>query len=118
MARSIPRADQSRGNGRPNDHRGWPDVSAEIEGSFFDLMLPAKAASEWKKSWFYVTEATLNGEVAIPRYSADRPEPRRLQVGKLPTEQQMVVDEMLQTIHGLKKRGLQPINLYNCWLGR
>ena len=30
----------------------------------------------------------------------------------------MVVDEMLQTIRGLKKKGLQTINLYNCWLGR
>jgi hypothetical protein len=30
----------------------------------------------------------------------------------------MVVDEMLQTIRGLKKKGLQTINLYNCWFGR
>ena len=30
----------------------------------------------------------------------------------------MVMDEMLQTIRGLKKKGLQTINLYNCWLGR
>src|SRR3954471_24966219 len=30
----------------------------------------------------------------------------------------MVVDEMLQTIRNLKKKGVQTINLYNCWLGR
>ena len=30
----------------------------------------------------------------------------------------MVVDEMLQTIRSLKKRGLLPINLYNCWIGQ
>ena len=88
------------------------------KASFFDLMLPAKAASDWKKSWFYVAEATPEGETAIPRYSANRSEPRRLQVGKLPSDQRMVVDEMLQTIRGLKKKGLQTINLYNCWLGR
>src|SRR4051812_1207245 len=41
------------------------------KASFFDLMLPAKAANEWKKSWFYVTESTPDGEVALPRYSAD-----------------------------------------------
>src|SRR3954471_17200611 len=80
-------------------------------------MLPAKAASDWKKSWFYVTEATPEDEAAIPRYSANRSEPRHLQVGKLPDDQRMVVDEMLQTIRGLKKKGLQTINLYNCWLG-
>ena len=88
------------------------------KASFFDLMLPAKAASDWKKSWFYVAEATPEDEVAIPRYSANRSEPRHLQVGKLPDDQRMVVDEMLQTIRGLKKKGLQTINLYNCWLGR
>ena len=81
-------------------------------------MLPAKAASDWKKSWFYVAKATPEGETAIPRYSADRSEPRRLQIGKLPSDQRMVIDEMLQTIRGLKKKGLQMINLYNCWLGR
>src|SRR3954462_5907408 len=30
----------------------------------------------------------------------------------------MVVDEMLQTIRNLNKKGLQTINLYNCWLRR
>ena len=79
--------------------------------SFFDLMLPAKAANKWKKSWFYVTESTSSDEVALPRYSTDRPEPRQLQVTKLPLDQRMVVDEMLQTICNLKKKGLQTINL-------
>src|SRR3954464_15001654 len=88
------------------------------KASFFDLMLPAKAASDWKKSWFYVTEATPEDEAAIPRYSANRSEPRHLQVVKLPLDQRMVVDEMLQTIRGLKKKGLQTINLHNCWFGR
>src|SRR4051812_4842891 len=78
-------------------------------------MLPAKAANKWKKSWFYVTESTPEGEVALPRYSADQPEPRRLHVVKLPLDQRMVVDEMLQMIRGLKKKVLQTINLYNCW---
>ncbi|MEI4896942.1 hypothetical protein Q8G71_37270, partial [Klebsiella pneumoniae] len=55
------------------------------KASFFDLMLPGKAASDWKKSWFYVAEATREDEVAIPRYCANQSEPRHLQVGKLST---------------------------------
>src|SRR3954470_2039049 len=81
-------------------------------------MLPKKVANEWKKSWFYVTESHPADEVALPMYSADRPEPRRLQVTKLPLDQRMVIDEMLQTIRNLKKKVLQTINLYNCWFGR
>jgi hypothetical protein len=104
--------------GGPMLAAGGLTFQLKSKASFFDLMLPAKAASDWKKSWFYVTEATPEDEAAIPRYSANRSEPRHLQVGKLPDDQRMVVDEMLQAIRGLKKKGLQTINLYNCWLGR
>src|SRR4051812_718129 len=86
------------------------------QASFLDLMLPKKAANEWKKHWFYVSESTPDGEVALPMYSADRPEPRRLRVTKLPLDQRMVVDKMLKMIRQLKKNGLQTINLYKCWL--
>lgn len=73
-------------SGGPMLAAGGLTFQLKSKASFFDLMLPAKAASEWKKSWFYITEATADGEVAIQTYSTDRPEPRRLQVGKLPVD--------------------------------
>src|SRR4051812_17011318 len=90
----------------------------KTKASFLDLMLPKKAASEWKKHLFYVSESTPDGEVPLPAYSAERTEPRRMQVSNLPQDQRMVVDEMLMTIRQLKKDGFETINLYNCWLGR
>jgi hypothetical protein len=88
------------------------------KANFVKLLLPKKAASEWKKSWFYVKEATPSGEVSLPEFVAERSEPRRLAPKMLPEDQRMAVAGMMDQIQKLKDQGLIPINLYNCWLGR
>ena len=84
------------------------------KANFVKLLLPNKAANDWKKSSFYVKESTPSGEVALPEFVVERSEPRRLAPKKLPEDQRMVVAEMMDQIQKLKDQWLISINLYNC----
>jgi hypothetical protein len=86
--------------------------------AFIDMALPKKAQAQWRKFWFYVKEMILKGEVAIPQYSLEPSEPRRLNVRSLPREHEKVVREMRARIQELKNTRLSAVNLYNCWLAR
>src|SRR4051795_5382785 len=89
-----------------------------LEHSVVKVELPGKAKNSWRRDWFYYQEETPAGEVAIPPFSLEPSRPRRLGVKKLSGDLQAVVDLMLARLCELKKDGLKPINVYNCWLGR
>lgn len=95
-------------------------ITFQVQGGegFIDLELPKKAQSEWRKFWFYMKEATPEGELAIPEHSPERSQPCRLWVKKLPKEQAQIVKEMRARLRSLKIAGLSTVNLYNCWLAR
>src|SRR3954453_3428096 len=56
--------------------------------------------------------------MVIPPFSSEPSRPRRLGMKKLPEDLRAVVDLMLARLCELKKDGLKPIIVYNCWLGR
>src|SRR3954464_13716850 len=89
-----------------------------LEDSVVKVELPGKAKNSWRRDWFYYREETPAGEVAIPPYTSEPSRPRRLGVKKLPEDLRAVVDLMLARLCKLKKEGLKPINVYNCWMGR
>src|SRR4051812_15405578 len=89
-----------------------------LEDLVVKVELPGKAKNCWRRDWFYYQEETPAGKVAIPSFSLEPSRPRRLGVKKLPGDLQAVVDLMLARLCELKKDGLKPINVYNCWLGR
>src|SRR4051812_33579920 len=89
-----------------------------LEDSVVKVELPGKAKNYWRHDWFYYREETPAGEVVIPPYSSEPSRPRRLGVKKLPEDLRAIVDLMLARLCELKKEGLKPINVYNCWMGR
>jgi hypothetical protein len=105
--------------GRESPCRCWA-TSFQLQrvSNFVDLGLPKKAATDWWKYWFYVKEATPEGEVKMPPYSAEPSAPRFLRVKSLPEGQHALVGQMLDRIIQLDREGLTSINLYNCWLSR
>jgi hypothetical protein len=86
--------------------------------SFISVTLPGKAESVWRKQWFYMREATPEGELALPQYSPEPSRPRRLWVKQLPEKQAVVVKMMQARIRELKADGLKSVNIYNYWLAR
>src|SRR4051812_12256114 len=88
-----------------------------LEDSVVKVDLPGKAKNSWRRDWFYYREETPAGEVAIPLYSSEPSRPRCLGVKKLREDLRAVVDLMLARLCELKKEGLKPINVYNCWMG-
>jgi hypothetical protein len=63
-------------------------------------------------------EETPAGQVALPTYSPVPSNPRWLWVRQPPAEQVAVVKRMREWIRELKKNGMKPMNVYNCWLGQ
>jgi hypothetical protein len=66
-----------------------------------------------RKYWFYATEHTRAGEVAIAQYSPEPSVPRRLNVRSLPRKEEEVVKAMRSSIQALKDAGLMAANMYN-----
>jgi hypothetical protein len=95
-------------------------ITFQVQGGedFLSVALPGKAASAWRKKWFYMREATPEGEPALPQYSPEPSLPRRLWVKQLPKEQAAVVKLMQARTRELKANGLKPMNMYNSWLAR
>jgi hypothetical protein len=95
-------------------------ITFQVQGGedFLSVALPGKAASAWRKQWFYMREATPEDEIALPQYSPEPSLPRRLWVRQLPKEQATVVKLMRARIRELKANGWKPINIYNSWLNR
>jgi hypothetical protein len=85
---------------------------------FISAALPGKAESNWRKQWFYMREETPAGQLTLPTYSPVPSKPRRLWVRQLSVQQVAVVKRMQEQIRELKKNGLKPMNIYNCWLGQ
>jgi hypothetical protein len=54
----------------------------------------------------------------MPEFSMEPRVPRFLRVKALPERQYALVGQMLERILQLKREGLRPVNLYNCWLQR
>jgi hypothetical protein len=99
---------------------GSGGITFHVQGGedFLNVALLGKAASAWRKQWFYMREATLEGEIALPQYSPETSQPRRLWVKELPKAQAAVVKAMRARIRELKASGLKSVNVYNAWLSR
>jgi hypothetical protein len=64
-------------------------ITFQVQGGedFLSVGLPGKAASSWRRQWFYMKENMPEGEPAIPAYSPAPSRPRRLVVKYLPKGQ-------------------------------
>ena len=96
--------------------RGSGGVTFQIrpKAKFFSLMLPSKAASDWRKYWFYAHEVETGDGVPIPQYTSEPSRPQRMAVEELSDAKAEVVKTMVARIKELEDAGLLTVDLFNC----
>ena len=100
-----------RGNGR---------VTFQIrpKAKFFSLILPSKAANDWRKYWLYARKTETGDGVPIPQYTAAPSKPRRMAEENFTEAEVAIIQTMVDRIKELEDEGLTMVDLFNCWLGR